>query len=246
MNWKAKLSLLLLSCVPVAAQHTIAEQYLFQSINQERAAAGLPALAWNAHLDRAALQHAQQMRSARAISHQFRGEPDLSARAAAAGTHFSRVAENVATSGSVLQMHDSLMQSQHHRENILDPRVNTVGIAVVASGPQLWGVEDFAKDVQALTLAQQEAQVAELVRAAGLRSVARNDQARATCRKSSGYAGERPAFVMRFTTSDLTRLPEELLSRVAQGGVAQAAVGACTSQSQTAFTTYTLAVVLYP
>lgn len=246
MNWKLRLALLLLTCVRLPAQHTVAEQYLFQSINQERLAAGLPALAWDRHLTQAAAKHAQQMRSARAISHQFRGEADLTARAAATGTRFSRVAENVATSGSVLQMHDSLMHSQHHRENILDPQVNSVGIAVVASGPQLWAVEDFANDVQPLTLEQQEAQVEDLVRGTGLRDVASSEQARATCRKATGYAGERPAFVMRFTTSDLTRLPDQLLTRVSQGGVAQAAVGACTTQGQTAFATYTVAVVLYP
>ena len=248
MNWKAKLVLLLLvvSLGRGFAQHTIAEQYLFQAINQERAAAGLPALTWNPDLTRAAVYHAQQMRNLQAISHQFQGEPDLAQRAASTGTRFSRVAENVATSPSILQMHEALMNSPHHRENILDPKVNSIGISVLVSGRQLWGVEDFARDVQPLSYPEQESQVAQLMVAAGVRNVGWSEEARATCRKSSGFVGDRPAFVMRFTASDLNRLPAQLTSRLSQGGVSEAAIGACATQEKSNFTAYNIAVVLYP
>ncbi len=227
------------------AQHTIAEQYLFQSINAERAAAGLPALTWNPQLTRAAQYHAVQMRSAGAISHQFQGEPDLTMRAAATGTRFSLVAENVATSGSVLEMHTALMNSPHHRENILDPAVNSIGISVVASGNQLWGVEDFARDVQNLSYEQQEAQVGALLQSMGLQNVSSSTEARATCTKSTGFVGTRPAFVMRYTASDLNRLPSQLTARLSQGGVTGASVGACASPKNSGFTSYNIAVVLY-
>ena len=247
MSWKAKfVALCLVMSLRAFAQHTVAEQYLFQSINQERATAGLPALTWNPELTQAAIFHAQQMRSAQAISHQFQGEPDLTVRAASAGTKFSRVAENVATSGSILQMHDALMRSQHHRENILDPQVNSIGIAVVASGRQLWGVEDFARDVQPLSFSQQESQISELVMAAGLQNVGWSEEARATCRKSAGFVGDRPAFVMRFSATDLDHLPAQLAGRIAQGGISQAAIGACAGAGKNGFTTYNIAVVLYP
>jgi hypothetical protein len=230
----------------VTAQHTVAEQYLFQSINAERAAAGLPALTWNSTLTRAAQDHALRMRSAQAISHQFQGEPGLAARAAASGSRFSRVAENVATSTSILEMHTALMNSQHHRDNILDPQVNSIGISVMVSGRQMWGVEDFARDVQPLSYRQQEMQVTQLVSAAGASSVEASEAARATCRQSSGYAGDRPAFVMRFTATDLNRLPAQLTTRIAQGRFSSAAVGACDMQSKSSFATYNIAVVLYP
>jgi hypothetical protein len=226
-------------------QRTIAEQYLFQAINQERAAAGLPALTWNGPLTHAAQFHAAQMRSAGTIAHQFRGEPDLVERASTTGTRFSRVAENVATSGSIIQMHIALMNSPHHRENILDPSVNSVGISVVQSGRQLWGVEDFARDVPVLSYLQQEARVAELMLHAGIQNVEPSPAAREMCRMSTGFTGDRPAFVMRYTASQLDRLPSQLTRRIAQGHVSSAAVGACAPE-KSEFTSYNIAVVLYP
>lgn len=250
MNWKLRTALLCvcaLLCRIGSAQHTVAEQYLFQSINAERAAAGLPALSWNPRLTQAARYHALTMRSQQAISHQFQGEPGLVDRAASSGSRFSRVAENVATSVSVVEMHTAWMNSQHHRENILDPQVNSIGIAVVVSGRQLWGVEDFARDVQPLTYSQQETQVAQLIANAGASNVLQGSEvARATCRASSGYVGDRPAFVMRFTATDLNQLPAQLTSRLTQGGFSSVAVGACDTRRKSSFATYNIAVVLYP
>ena len=207
-----QLTLLLAFAVsPLLAQgHTVAEQYLFQSVNAERAAAGLPALVWNNALTAAAHLHAEQMRSEQAIAHQFGGEAGLVNRAAGAGAHFSRVTENVATSNSILLMHTALMHSPHHRENILDPRVTSMGIAVVAARGQMWGVEDFSHDVEILSFAEQEAEVARELAAAGLPDVEATQNARATCKLETGYVGARPSFVVRYTTGDLHQLPEQL------------------------------------
>jgi hypothetical protein len=255
VNWRANRGycvLLVLLCAVGAARaqtflqtHTIAEQYLFQSINAERSAVGLPALQWNDSLTSAAQYHALRMRAAGGISHQFSGEPDLAARASHYGAKFSRVAENVATSPSVLQMHTALMNSPHHRENILDPLVTSMGISVVASGGQLWGVEDFAKDVQALSLQEQEMQVGQLLLSTGVPRVTSGQEARATCGMETGFVGRRPAFVMRYTASDLNLLPQQLTDRLAQGGVTGAAVGACATQQKSDFASYNIAVVLY-
>jgi hypothetical protein len=236
---------LLLAVSSAPAQHTIAEQYLFQAINQERAVYGLPALTWSPSLSGAAQYHALQMRSRGTISHQFNGEQDVVERASSAGARFSRVAENVATSGSILEMHTALMNSPHHRENILDPKVNAIGISVVASGRQLWGVEDFARDVKNLSFEEQEQQVGQLILSTGVQSVGATQEARDTCRQSAGYVGDRPAFVMRYTAGDLNRLPAQLTARLAQGGITEAAVGACPTSGRDSFTSYNIAVVLY-
>ena len=239
------LALCLLVAGAHAQTHTVAEQYLFQSINEERIAAGLKALSWSQPLTGAAEYHAVRMRASGAISHQFGGEPDLVARASLYGAKFSRVAENVATSPSVLQMHTALMNSPHHRENILDPSVTSIGISVVASGNQLWGVEDFAKDTQALSLDEQEQQVGSLLIALGLPQVSSSQEARTTCAMSTGFAGGRPAFVMRYTATDLNQLPSQLSARLAQGGVSGAVVGACSKRSSGSFSLYNIAVLLY-
>lgn len=227
-----------------SSPRTIAEQYLLQNVNAERAEAGLRPLQWNAFLWRAASFHAARMSSARTLSHQLSGEPDLAARAAYAGAHFSRVTENVAVGPSILQMHDALMRSPHHRENILDSEVNSVAISVVSDGRELWAVEDFSRNVETLTLFQQEQHVTGLLRNAGLRASATAD-ARATCAQESGFVGERPAFVMRYTTTDLDKIPEQLRVRLAERSFSEVAVGACPADRSGGFTSYSVAIVLY-
>ena len=224
----------------------MAEQYLFQSVNAERSAAGLPRLVWNQSLSAAALRHAEQMQRRRTISHQFENEPDLPGRAASAGARFSRVTENVATSDSMLTMHEALMQSPHHRENILDPRVTSMGVAVVAGRGEFWGVEDFSREVARLSLSDQESEVAKRLAATGLPQISITQDARTTCQMTTGYAGTRPWFVMRYTTGDLNQLPEQLTLRIAEGRLRRATVGACTANANGSFTSFSIAVLLFP
>jgi hypothetical protein len=246
-------SCLLALALPLAAQtvrassRTVAEQYLFAALNQERAAIGLPALVWNPELAAAARKHAARMANANAISHQFAGEPDLTQRASATGARFSTVAENVAVAPTSPIMHDAWMHSKAHRDNILATSVTSVGIAIVPVNGSLWAVEDFARDVANLSLDQQEQQVASLLSMGNkLRSIEPTEDARRTCSLSTGFAGERqPWFVMRYTAGDLTRLPDELRTHINSGKFTQATVGACTPRSS-AFTSYSIAVLLYP
>jgi hypothetical protein len=50
---------------------------------------------------------------------------------------------------------------------------------------------------------------------------------------------------MRYTASDLQRLPAQLTTRIAQGGISLATVGACMPADKTSFTSYSIAVILY-
>ncbi len=222
---------------------TVAEQYLFGSVNAERAAAGLQPLKWDDALESAADFHARQMRSLGILSHQLNGEPDLTERAAKAGARFSRVSENVAVGPSILRMHDALMRSPHHRENILDPNVDTVAISVLSYRGQLWAVEDFTHTVVDIDFAQQEVQVVNTLETRGVTAEPTED-ARATCLQDSGYVGQRPGFIMRYTTADLTRVPDQLLTRLQTGRYQRAAVGAC-SPGPGGFSSYSIAVMLY-
>jgi len=43
-----------------------------------------------------------------------------------------------------------------HRANILDPRIDSIGIAVVDGEERLFAVEDFALAVESLSLEEQE------------------------------------------------------------------------------------------
>jgi hypothetical protein len=230
---------------------TVAEQYLLSAANQERAARNLPLLHRDPQLARAAAQHAQAMAAHGSISHQFPGEPGLSSRGAAMGLAFSLISENVAEATSAVQIHNMWMQSPGHRTNLLDPAVDAVGIRVIAREGELYAVEDFAKLVPSNSLQQQESAISALIVKPGritLDSDAGDlSAARQTCAMSTGFSGARtPGFVMRFTTSSLTRLPADLKTRLASGRYRQASVGACTGNSSSPFTGYNIAVLLYP
>ncbi len=66
----------------------VAEQYLLNAANQERAARGLQQLRNDPVLARAARFHALQMAQHAGISHQFPGEPELSERGSACRSPF--------------------------------------------------------------------------------------------------------------------------------------------------------------
>jgi hypothetical protein len=226
---------------------TVAEQYLFAAANEARASQGLPPLRFDSVLAEASLVHAREMASHDAISHQFTGEPELSARAANAGAHFSLIAENVGEAPTSPIIHDLWMHSPGHRANLLDPNVDSIGIAVVTRNHQLYAVEDFASTVRTLTLNQQEHTVASVLAKTGLQIGETTEAARQTCTMSTGYAGTRqPWFIMRYTASSLNAIPGELKNRLSTGKYHQAVVGACPSTHETPFTAYNIAVLLYP
>src|SRR5205085_7816616 len=55
----------------------------------------------------------------------------------------SLLGENVGMGGDVPSLHDAFMNSEHHRENILDGGFNQVGIGVIVSGGVVYVTEDF-------------------------------------------------------------------------------------------------------
>lgn len=229
------------------SQPSIAEQYLFQAANAERAALGLAPVRWNDELYSAADAHAFEMARRQNISHQYAGEPELAERGKRAGVRFSRISENVAEAPNAVEIHSAWMHSEGHRENLLDPTVTAVGIRVLQRDGELYAVEDFAHVVETLSADEQERRVTALVEnVSGLEALSTTD-ARRTCRMETGYAGgRRPYFVMRFTASDLTRLPQQLQERLASRRYQQVAVGACSVRSVQPFTSYNIAVLLYP
>lgn len=228
-----------------------AELLLLRQANTDRAQRDLPALRIDPQLAQAARFHAEQMAAHADISHGFPGEPDLSMRGAAAGVHFSLITENVAEAGDAGVIHGLWMNSPGHRANLLDPEVNVVGIAVVVQGGAVYAVEDFASTVEQLSLDQQEATVAQVLTASApavqLSPARGAESARQTCGMPAGYAGARqPWYILRYSAARLDQIPQQLKSRLASGRYHEASVGACAAQKPTAFTAYTIAVLLYP
>jgi uncharacterized protein YkwD len=226
---------------------TVAEQYLLAAANQDRANQGLPALRLDPVLSQASAFHAREMAEHAAISHQFADEPELAERGSSAGVRFSLISENVGEAPTSVIIHNLWMHSPGHRANLLDPHVNTIGIAIVSRDHQLYAVEDFASTVEPLTLTQQERAVAGVIAQSGLEIANTTKDARETCTMPTGYAGSRrPWYIMRYTAASLNEIPIQLKTRLTSGKYHQAVVGACSANGSSPFTSYNIAVLLYP
>jgi hypothetical protein len=223
-----------------------AEQ-LFAFANQTRADHGLGTLTWDPALAAAALKHCQRMVVEGPISHRYGGEPDLTSRAGQAGAHFSLIEENIAVGANPAKIHQAWMNSPGHRENLLSPDIDRVGIAVVQSGEVIFAVADYSRGVQVMTQAEVEAHFADMLRAKGLTILKDPSPARAYCASSGRFTGSNaPGFLMRWQNPDISQLPEGLTARAASGQYKQAAVGSCPAQDvEGAFTIYRVAVLLY-
>jgi len=227
-----------------------AAEQLLALANQTRARMGAQPLTWDPALAAAARKHCARMVAEGPLSHQYRGEPDVSERASMDDAHFSLIEENIAMGSYAAEIHDGWMNSPPHRRNLLNPEIDRVGIAVMMRGRSMYAVADYSKGVAVLSRTQIENKVAGLVHMSGL-SI-RNDvrDARAACELNRGLpstmTGNQPGFIMRWQSADLDRLPQQLMDRLGTREFRLASVGACTPQGdQTEFTQYRVAVLLY-
>lgn len=132
---------------------------LFALINQDRAANGLPALAWEPKLAVSAQRHNQVMMSGCGLSHQCSGEAGLGARETNAGVSWNYCGENIGTGGPVATydaqwsmasgLHQSMMNEKApndgHRRNLLSRDFHRIGISIsIDAKNHLWLTEDFA------------------------------------------------------------------------------------------------------
>src|ERR1700722_10631090 len=242
----AAIALLVTSyCLYAQSEVSTAERALFDDLNRERSAQGLPALKWDAALASAARAHASRMAQGNVLSHQLPGEPQVQDRATQAGARFTTIAENIAVAPNSATIHSAWMQSPHHRENILDPELNGVGIGVVKGTDGLFAVQDFSQTVANLNLKQQEQQVIANLNIHGMSVTRATNDARKTCQMDRGYAGSRPISVTRFETADLTKLPFDLEQKLRSGRYHSASVGACEGGNSAGFTHFKLVVELF-
>jgi uncharacterized protein YkwD len=133
------------SPAPSSPKMPVNSQSLMNRINEERVSRGFSKLQWNDQLAVSAFTHGERLVEQGRLSHQLPGEPDLSERIHATGLRFDTAGENLAVAGSVDQIHVELMNSPPHRANILDPDYNSIGIAIISRGRDLYAVENFAR-----------------------------------------------------------------------------------------------------
>jgi len=110
---------------------TVASQYdaeLLRLTNLERQKAGVPALKLSNQLNQAAQNHADDMTKNNYFSHTGLNGSKPSDRAKAAGYNYSYVGENIAAGNtSPADVIQGWMNSQGHRENILNSNYTEIG-----------------------------------------------------------------------------------------------------------------------
>jgi Cysteine-rich secretory protein family len=79
----------------------------------------------------------------------------------------------------------------------------------------------------------------------GTTAIGSTEDARKTCEMERGWAGGRPALVMRYESGDLSHLPVELEQKIQTGRYRVAAVGACQTASSSSFARFRVAVLLF-
>ena len=159
-------------------EQPVSEQRIVELANSERAKAGLQPVQVDAKLVAAARAHAVRMAEEGAIAHRYGGEADLTSRAGAAGARFSLIEENIAFGPSPEEIHEGWMRSPGHHDNLLNPVINRIGVAVIAGRGGLYAVADYAQGVEAMTPAQVEAKVGAILVTHGVRLAAQAGDAR--------------------------------------------------------------------
>ena len=103
------------------------------------------ALAPDPTLARLAAEHSARMMRAARLGHQV-GDGDPRERVDRSGLRAREVGENVAHAADAASAHRALWLSPSHRENLLDPRFDHVGIGVRRDADgSLWVTEIFAR-----------------------------------------------------------------------------------------------------
>lgn len=242
-----------------AAGISAQQKQLLDLVNRERAKAGLSTLQWDDHLADAARAHTRIMAERGELSHQFRGEPPLPQRAGAAGARFNSVAENVAYAGDVSALHRGLMQSPHHRANILSADSNAIGIAFAEKDGELYVTEDFARLLPSYSTEQFSQQVVaafnQVRQNKGLppmpaRADPRLQQAACTAKlNAQNLIKTLPGAtnLAMFSASQPGNLPSSMRRAAADKSLHRMQIGVCLKADDKAgFSTYWIVAAFYP
>ncbi|HWQ54975.1 MAG TPA: CAP domain-containing protein [Bryobacteraceae bacterium] len=113
------------------------ERQVFEAVNRTRADAGLPRLAWDDAIARAARAHSERMRDARFFAHQDPEFGGIADRLSRAGIHWATASENIfqarGYSQPAAEAVKAWLASPPHRRNILDRRHTRTGVGIATA-----------------------------------------------------------------------------------------------------------------
>ncbi len=144
------------------------ERNLLLAVNRERVTRNLPVLRSSPELVRLARKQSADMAELSVLSHSSASGKSFTERLAEAAVTFAANGENVARANTFDAdlIHRSLMESPGHRENILDPEFDEVGIGIFQAGGKICYVtEDFLASLVPKTPGEVRALVAGVLNA---------------------------------------------------------------------------------
>lgn len=111
------------------------ELQLFDLVNAERAARGIPVLTWDKLANKSARLHSEDMRDKDYFSHTNKENETAFDRMEAQGIRFQYAAENIAAGQKdSFYAHYSFLNSESHRKSVLDAKQTKLGIGVALGG----------------------------------------------------------------------------------------------------------------
>lgn len=126
------------------------EQAIFQRVNQERTAAGLPALSYNTTMEHYARIKSKDMGDNGYFSHEDLQGNLITEQMKADGVTYKAWGENIAyiqggsgNSAIATQFMDNWMNSSGHRANILSTNFSSIGIGVYKIGNKYYATQEF-------------------------------------------------------------------------------------------------------
>lgn len=111
-----------------------AETQMFAMVNTERTSRGISTLTWSPKIVGVAEAYAMDMWNRHYFSHYSPEGATVADRFNAAGIPYEIVGENLALAPTTETAMTGLMNSQGHRENILDTKFHKIGIGVMDNG----------------------------------------------------------------------------------------------------------------
>lgn len=126
------------------------EQAIFQRVNQERAAAGLPALSYNTTMEHYARIKSKDMGDNGYFSHEDLQGKLITEQMKADGVSYRAWGENIAyiqgmsdNNALATKFMDNWMNSSGHRANILSTNFSSIGIGVYKIGNTYYATQEF-------------------------------------------------------------------------------------------------------